>query len=177
MEKEDLKINKMMNSISDLFFNTKISKDEINNQKFYDYEDKDKKLSMSIRQTDPRAVQGWRRVILKDIIYVFQMSSTKQLKVLYYLLENFDSKNRVYIKTYKSLEQVLGISRQTISSSLKKLCEINIIKLIENETEKYYAINPKIISCYGSDKKQIELITTYDFSDDGKINKKMEIKD
>ena len=165
----------MFDSMINYFHN--IDKNEYKNEAYFDYEDKDTKLSLTAKKQILGSVQGWRRVILKDLLYVFNLSGDKKIKIITYILDNMDSKNRIYIQNYTKTSKKIQVTRQTLSKTIKELLDLNFIKFISKENEEdYYVINPKIVSVYGGNEKQVELITKYNFDNNGNLIKKIDIQ-
>jgi biotin operon repressor len=65
------------------------------------------------------------------------------LRVLLYMMKYMEFENYIKI-TQQQLADELGMRRQHISRSIKKLCEKNIIEKVKKGRDNYYRLNPEI---------------------------------
>lgn len=73
--------------------------------------------------------------------------------ILYFLVDQMDEYNAVMCST-KVLEEVLGISRQTISKNITLLKENGFIAVLKSGTSNVYTINDKVYWKSWGNKKQ-----------------------
>lgn len=73
--------------------------------------------------------------------------------ILYFLVDQMDNYNAV-ICSYKVLEEVLGVSRQTISTSIKALKDNGFIQVLKSGTSNVYVINDSVYWKSWGNKRQ-----------------------
>ena len=73
--------------------------------------------------------------------------------ILYFLVDQMDEYNAVMCST-KVLEEILGISRQTISKNITLLKENGFIAVLKSGTSNVYTINDKVYWKSWGNKKQ-----------------------
>ncbi len=107
-------------------------------------------------------MEGWKRVMLLDMLNIIEKLGNKKIQVLNYILENMDN-NNVLLKSHRQIEKETKISRTTIIEVFKTLKELDILK--QNINALGYVLNPVVFSSYGSLEKQNRLIIDYEYED------------
>lgn len=88
----------------------------------------------------------------KELIWL-AVKHPKAHAILYFLVDQMDQYNAVMCST-KILEEVLGISRQTISKNIAILKENGFIAVLKSGTSNVYTINDKVYwKSWGTNKK------------------------
>lgn len=84
---------------------------------------------------------NFHKIWLYHIAEALDLIGNQKTKVLYHIMQNLNHDN-LYIGTQRSMAEKLNISIQTITFTIKKLKEANMIKNINNGV---YQVNPDII--------------------------------
>lgn len=100
----------------------------------------------------------FHKVWLESFLESFSIAQCKQVDVMCYIYEHTSMSNNVFLGTYKSIAEAVGVSQPTIATIMKKMQEKNIIRKIQNGA---WQINPAIIM-QGSNNKQKMLITKFE---------------
>lgn len=104
---------------------------------------------------------NFQKIWLGHILEAIQEVGNAKMKVLMYLLANRNKSNNSIIKTAEKMGKEIGITRQTVSETLKILEQYNIIKRV---TGAVY-LNPDVIF-KGSKNKRMGVILEYHGIDD-----------
>jgi DNA-binding transcriptional ArsR family regulator len=81
------------------------------------------------------------------------MKHPRALAVLYFLVDQMDRYNAVMC-SYKVLEEILDVSRQTISSAVQVLREHGFIAVLKSGSSNVYAVNDKVFwKSWGSNRQ------------------------
>ena len=107
-------------------------------------------------------MDGWKRVMLLDMLNVLDKLGNKKIQVLNYILENIDT-NNIFLKSLRQTSLETKISLETIRQVFKTLKELDILK--PNINSLGYVLNPIVFSSYGSLEKQNRLIVNYEYED------------
>ena len=91
---------------------------------------------------------------LIDLLLILGIVDSKQADVVVYIAENTNTSNNLFVGTYKKIAEATGISEPTISKTLKKLQENELIKKIQNGV---WLVNPSLVINESIAKKQIIL--------------------
>ena len=75
------------------------------------------------------------------------------LDIFMLLCQNMDKTNALII-SMKSLQEILGFSRVTISKNINYLCEIGWLCILKSGTSNVYIINPEIVWTNYANQKQ-----------------------
>nr|HEF1067544.1 replication/maintenance protein RepL [Campylobacter jejuni] len=81
-----------------------------------------------------------------------------QLDVFIYIAENTNQSNNLFIGTYRSISEDVGVGLSTVTRIMKKLQESNFIKKKQNGV---YLVNPNIMM-KGNDTKRQILLSYYE---------------
>ena len=117
-------------------------------------------------------MQGWRRVIMADLLAAMDQIGNMKMKVLEYLINQMNSNNEINT-TYRNIQTETGISLQTITETFKALRNSNLIK----KHKSIYVLNCSIISAYGSQEKNKYLMLEYNFSEKSIVKTKSSTKE
>ena len=99
------------------------------------------------------------RVWLSDLLTALGLiSNSKQLDVVFYIFDNADPSNNIYLGTIRSTAEAVGVSRKTAEITFKKLQEADIITKRQVGA---WMIKPTLM-IKGDDRKQHRLIVQYD---------------
>lgn len=100
----------------------------------------------------------FHKVWLEGFLESFEIVQNKQVDIICYIYEHTQASNNIFLGTYKTIAQAVGVSQPTIAAVMKKLQEKNIIKRVQNGA---WQINP-LIMMKGDNKKQRILVTRYE---------------
>lgn len=99
------------------------------------------------------------RVWLGDLLYTLGLiNNSKQLDVIFYVLDNTDSSNNLYIGTIRKTVEMTGISHGTVSAIFKKMQDADMITKKQNGV---YFVKPSLIM-KGDDDKRHRLLIEYE---------------
>lgn len=99
------------------------------------------------------------RVWLGDLLYTLGLiNNSKQLDVVFYVLDNTDPANNLYIGTIRKTVEMTGISHGTVSTIFKKMQEVD---MIVKQSNGVYKVKPNLLMKGDDDKKQ-RLIIEYE---------------
>ena len=99
------------------------------------------------------------RVWLGDLLYTLGLiNNSKQMDVVFYVLENTEPANNTYIGTLRQTAEGTGISYRTVATIFKKMQESNMITKKANGV---YLVRPGLLMKGGDNKKQ-RLIVEYE---------------
>lgn len=88
----------------------------------------------------------------KEIMWL-TLKHPKAQAILFFLVDQMDCYNAVLCSN-KVLQEILGVSRQTVSLSIKVLRENGFIAVLKSGTSNVYAINDSVYwKAYGNNKK------------------------
>lgn len=103
--------------------------------------------------------QHFWKIYLSDFLHALGLiNNSKQLDVLFHVLENTDQSTNTYIGTYQKITQEIKVSYQTVAFMFKKMQENNLITKLQNGV---YKINPSIM-VKGTDSKRQKLVVEYE---------------
>lgn len=98
------------------------------------------------------------KMYLMDFLTVLGIIDNKQLDVFIYIAENTNQSNNMFIGTYRSISEDVGVGLSTVTRIMKKLQENNFIKKMHNGV---YIVNPNIMM-KGNDTKRQILLSYYE---------------
>ncbi|PGQ72769.1 MULTISPECIES: replication/maintenance protein RepL [Bacteria] len=98
------------------------------------------------------------KMYLMDFLTVLGIIDNKQLDVFIYIAENTNPSNNIFIGTYRSISEDVGVSYKTVATIMKKLQANNFIKKKQNGA---YIVNPNIMM-KGNDTKRQILLSYYE---------------
>ena len=99
------------------------------------------------------------RVWLGDLLYTLGLiNNSKQLDVVFYVLDNTDPSNNLYIGTIRETVEKTGISHGTVSTIFKKMQEVDMIVKQQNGL---YKVKPNLLM-KGDDNKKQRLVIEYE---------------
>jgi len=98
------------------------------------------------------------KMYLMDFLTVLGIIDNKQLDVFIYIAENTNQSNNLFIGTYRSISEDVGVAYGTVATIMKKLQENNFIKKKQNGV---YIVNPNIMM-KGNDTKRQILLSYYE---------------
>lgn len=102
--------------------------------------------------------QFWR-VWLGDLLSTLGLiNNSKQLEVVFYVLDNTDPSTNLYIGTLRSTSEKTNISYKTVATIFKKMQEVDMIQMQQNGV---YKVKPNLLM-KGSDSKKQRLIIEYE---------------
>lgn len=102
--------------------------------------------------------QFWR-VWLGDLLYTLGLiNNSKQLDVVFYVLDNIDPANNLYIATLRKTVEMTGISYGTVAAIFKKMQEVDMIVKQGNGV---YKVKPSLLM-KGDDNKKQRLVIEYE---------------
>lgn len=107
-------------------------------------------------------VDGWKRVMLLDMLNIIEKLGNKKIQVLNYIIENIDN-NNVLLKNQRQIVLETKTSLETVNQVFKTLKDFEILK--KNPQGIGYVLNPIVFSPYGSNEKQNRLIIDYEYQD------------
>jgi hypothetical protein len=99
------------------------------------------------------------RVWLGDLLYTLGLiNNSKQLDVVFYVLDNTDPANNLYIGTIRKTVEETGISYGTVATIFKKMQEVDMIVKQGNGV---YKVKPNLLMKGDYNKKQ-RLVIEYE---------------
>lgn len=101
--------------------------------------------------------QFWK-VYLMDFLNILGIIDSKQLDVFIYIAENTNQNTNLFIGTYRSISEDVGVGVSTVTRIMKKLQENNFIMKKQNGV---YLVNPNIMM-RGNDNKRQMLLSYYE---------------
>ena len=112
-------------------------------------------------------VDGWRRIMLLDMINVYEKLGNKKIDILNFIIENV--KDNLFTMNHTQVAKETKIGRNTVIEVFKILKNLEILK--QNPNGIGYVLNPVIFGTYGSNSKQNRLIVEYKYDDYKPIRK------
>lgn len=108
------------------------------------------------------------RVWLSDLLTALGLiNNSRQLDVVFYIFENANPSNNLYIGTVRATAEAVGVSSKTVAITIKKLQAADIITKKQNGV---YMIKPSLM-IKGDDRKRNRLIIEYENIKHEKENK------
>lgn len=101
---------------------------------------------------------NFHKLWLGHIIQSLDLIGNKKIKVLNFIMNNLNSEN-YFLMTQQEMEKALGISRKTISDTMKALQESDFLTLVRSGT---YRINPDVLFKGGKNNRLSVLIEYHD---------------
>jgi len=99
------------------------------------------------------------KVWLSDLLYTLGLiNNSKQLDVVFYVLDNTDQTNNLYIGTLQKTSDKTGISYKTVATIFRKMQEVDMITKKQNGV---YFVKPSLIM-KGDDNKKHRLLIEYE---------------
>lgn len=99
------------------------------------------------------------RVWLGDLLHTLGLiNNSKQLDVVFYVLDNTDPANNLYIGTIRKTVEMTGISLGTVSTIFKKMQEVD---MIVKQSNGVYKVKPNLLM-KGDDSKKQRLVIEYE---------------
>jgi hypothetical protein len=96
---------------------------------------------------------------LGDLLYTLGLiNNSKQLDVVFYVLDNTDPANNLYIGTIRKTVKETGISYGTVATIFKKMQEVDMIAKQGNGV---YKVKPNLLM-KGDDNKKQRLVIEYE---------------
>ena len=87
-----------------------------------------------------------------DLLYTLGLiNNSKQLDVVFYVLDNTDPANNLYIGTIRKTVEMTGISLGTVSAIFKKMQEVD---MIVKQSNGVYKVKPNLLMKGDDNKKQ-----------------------
>lgn len=109
------------------------------------------------------------RVWLSDLLTALGLvSNSRQLDVVFYVFENANPSENLYIGTIRATAEAVGVSNDTVAKTFRKLQEADIIT---KKQMGVYMIKPTLM-IKGDDRKQHRLIIQYEDMKEAKQEKK-----
>lgn len=99
------------------------------------------------------------RVWLGDLLYTLGLiNNSKQLDVVFYVLDNTDPATNLYIGTVRKTVEETGISYGTVATIFKKMQAVDMIAKQQNGV---YKVKPNLLM-KGDDNKKQRLVIEYE---------------
>lgn len=99
------------------------------------------------------------RVWLGDLLYTLGLiNNSKQLDVVFHVLENTDPATNLYIGTIRKTVEDTGVSLGTVAAIFKKMQEVDMIAKQQNGV---YKVKPTLLM-KGDDNKKQRLVIEYE---------------
>lgn len=99
------------------------------------------------------------RVWLSDLLYTLGLiNNSKQLDVVFYVLDNTDPTSNLYIGTIRKTVEKTGISLGTVSAIFKKMQDVD---MIVKQSNGVYKVKPNLLM-KGDDSKKKRLLIEYE---------------
>lgn len=101
--------------------------------------------------------QFWKVWLTDFLVALDLINNSKQMEVVFYILENTNPSDNTYIGTYRKTAERANVSYQTVATIVQKMIEAKILTKVQNGV---YKVNPQLIM-KGDDRKQKRLIIQY----------------
>ena len=98
------------------------------------------------------------KMYLMDFLSVLGIIDNKQLDVFVYIAENTNQSNNLFIGTFRSISEDVGVAYGTVATIMKKLQQNNFIRKKQHGV---YIVNPNIMM-KGNDTKRQILLSYYE---------------
>lgn len=109
------------------------------------------------------------RVWLSDLLTALGLvNNSRQLDVVFYVFENANPSENLYIGTIRATAEAVGVSNDTVAKTFRKLQEADIITKKQSGV---YMIKPTLM-IKGDDRKQHRLIIQYEDMKEAEQRKK-----
>lgn len=105
----------------------------------------------------------FREICLQDILCILNGFSKKKIKILTYLLNKMHNEDYSVTITQVKISKDTGISRPTVSKTIKELLASNVLKK-DQEISNLYRFNPSLI-INNPMNRRCALITLYNYID------------
>ena len=130
----------------------------ISRTKRYIDEDGNEGLETEVYKKTYGGKHFWR-VWLGDLLYTLGLiNNSKQLDVVFYVLDNTDPATNLYIGTIRKTVEDTGISYGTVATIFKKMQEVDMIAKQQNGV---YKVKPTLLM-KGDDSKKQRLVIEYE---------------
>lgn len=98
------------------------------------------------------------RVWINDLLYTLGLiNNSKQMDVIFFLLDNTDN-NNLYINTLQKTAEETGTSYKTVATIFKKMQDVDLITKRQNGV---YFVKPSLLM-KGDDNKKQRLVIEYE---------------
>jgi hypothetical protein len=104
---------------------------------------------------------NFQKIFLGHILDAINSIGNQKIKVLMWMIENRDAENRI-VGTHRSIAEVTGCAKQTVTSVIKSLMEHDVIRLVQQGV---YQLNPDVI-WKGSHGKRKRVLLDYGKSEE-----------
>ena len=121
-------------------------------------------LPVAIVQKNIPKDYNFHKIWLQDILHILDSFGNKKIKVLTYLLSKMRNEDNSITITQTKISKDTGISRPTISETIKELIAGDVLRK-DPEIPNLYRFNPSLIVKGSADKRRA-LITLYNYGDD-----------
>lgn len=130
----------------------------ISRTKRYIDEDGNEGIQTDIFKKVYGAKHFWR-VWLGDLLHTLGLiNNSKQLDIVFYVLENTDPSNNLYIGTLRSTSEKTGVSYKTVAKIFKKMQDVD---MITRQQSGLYKVKPTLLM-KGDDNKKQRLLVEYE---------------
>jgi hypothetical protein len=110
---------------------------------------------------------GFHKVWLQDLLMVMNTVGDKKTMILTYLLSIMDERDNSITFTQEMISDIVGVARQTVSSTIKELLNVDAISQDKYIKQKYY-FNPNLIVKGKAGKRQ-RLLIEYNLNSEDQI--------
>lgn len=109
------------------------------------------------------------RVWLGDLLYTLGLiNNSRQLDVVFYVLDNTDPANNLYINTLQATAEKTGISYKTVATIFKKMQDVDMVTKKQNGV---YFVKPNLLM-KGDEHKKQRLVIEYEKIKGDELNEK-----
>lgn len=112
--------------------------------------------------------QFWKIWLTDFLVALDLINNSKQMDVVFHILENTSASNNTYIGTYRKTAQDAKVSYQTVAIIFQKMIDAKIITKVQNGV---YKVNPQLVM-KGDRQKQKRLVIQYQDAERENKNKK-----
>ncbi|MEZ8495230.1 replication/maintenance protein [Vibrio genomosp. F6] len=99
---------------------------------------------------------NFEKIWFSHILQALDCLGSKKIKVVTWLLENKDNKNRI-IATQRKVSESCGVSLQTVADVIKILTKADVIRM---EQQGVYILNPDVVF-KGSNHQRMNILIKY----------------
>lgn len=120
-------------------------------------------VEMQVIQEDvPEKDSGFYKLYMRDFVRTLELVANKKEKVCYWIIDHL-SKDNMLIYTYHQMAEEIGVSYDTVASTMKILLDADFLR---KHHLGLYIVNPNIIF-KGSRSRRLNVLHTYSTSDSG----------
>lgn len=100
---------------------------------------------------------NFSKVWMKNFIATLDIVGNQKTKVCFWIIDHID-KNNMLVATQRSLSEQIGVSYQTVSTTIKILLDADFLRKVQSGV---YMVNPDVVF-KGTRQKRLNVLNQYD---------------